>query len=61
MARHCLIVFAKCWASENSLQPLDEVLLIVLRMQPSEIDGLEMVDYWFWVEVAERELKRRSA
>ncbi|QND84165.1 Uncharacterized protein ChrSV_1938 [Chromobacterium vaccinii] len=37
------------------------MLLIALRMQPSEIDGLEMVDYWWWVEVAERELKRRSA
>lgn len=43
------------------LRPLDEVLLTVLRMQPSEIDGLEMDDYWRWVEAAEREIKRRNA
>lgn len=37
---------------------MDEVLLIVLRMQPSEIDGLDMDDYEFWCDVAEREIKR---
>ncbi|OHX19491.1 hypothetical protein BI344_18055 [Chromobacterium sphagni] len=61
MAARSPIVFAKWWAPETSLQQLDEVLWIALRMQPSEIDGLEMVDYWWWVEVAEREIKRRSA
>lgn len=41
--------------------PLDEALLTILRLQPSEIDGLDMDDYWFWIEVAEREVKRRNA
>jgi len=35
------------------------VLLTALRIQPSEIDGLAMDDYWFWVGVAEREIRRR--
>lgn len=35
-------------------------MLTVLRMQPSEIDGLEMEDYWGWIEEAEREVKRRN-
>lgn len=35
------------------------MLLLVLRIQPSEIDALEMDDYWWWAGVAERELKRR--
>lgn len=50
--------FATCWATEVSLKPLDEVLLCVLGMQPSEIAGLEMDDYWDWVGAAERKLKR---
>lgn len=41
--------------------PLDEALLTILRLQPSEIDGLDMDDYWFWIEAAEREVKRRNA
>lgn len=32
-----------------------------MRIQPSEIDGLDMQDYWFWIEAAEREIKRRNA
>ncbi len=32
----------------------------MLRIQPSEIDGLEMDDYWDWIEEAEREVKRRN-
>lgn len=33
--------------------------MLVLRMQPSEIAGLEMDDYWRWCEVCEREISRR--
>ena len=36
------------------------MLLTVLRIQPSEIDCLDMEDYWFWIGVAEREVKRRN-
>ena len=36
------------------------MLLTVVRIQPSEIDGLDMEDYWFWIGVAEREVKRRN-
>lgn len=32
----------------------------MLRIQPSEIDALEMDDYWWWVGVAEREIQRRA-
>ena len=32
----------------------------MLGIQPSEIDRLDMEDYWFWVEAAERKLKRRA-
>jgi hypothetical protein len=46
---------------DAALRPLDEALLIVLGIQPSEIDALEMEDYWYWLEVAERESKRRNA
>ncbi len=35
-------------------------MLTALHMQPSEIDGLDMDDYWFWIEAAEREIKRRN-
>lgn len=42
------------------LRQLDEILLEILRIQPSEIDALEMDDYWFWVECAQRKLKRRA-
>lgn len=42
------------------LQSWDEALLLVLRMQPSEIAGLDMEDYWRWVGVCEREINRRA-
>ena len=42
------------------LQSWDEALLLVLRMQPSEIAELEMEDYWRWVGVCEREINRRA-
>ncbi|WP_168194795.1 phage tail assembly protein [Chromobacterium phragmitis] len=51
--------FAQWWAPGSRLPPLDEVQLIALRMQPAEIDGMEMADYWCWG--GERELKSRSA
>lgn len=41
------------------LQSWDEALLLVLRIQPSEIEGLEMDAYWRWVEVCQREINRR--
>lgn len=34
---------------------------MVLRMQPSEIEELEMDRYWSWVETCEREINRRIA
>ena len=42
------------------LQSWDEALLLVLRMQPSEIAELEMEDYWRWVGLCEREINRRA-
>ncbi|ONU48663.1 hypothetical protein A8E62_25555 [Burkholderia cenocepacia] len=42
-----------------ALRPLDEVLLLVLKIQPSEIAELDMDDYWHWIDAAEREIKRR--
>ncbi|WP_155295490.1 hypothetical protein [Chromobacterium violaceum] len=35
-------------------------MLTVLNLPPSEIDALAMDDYWFWCEVAEREVQRRN-
>lgn len=46
-------------AKEAELWTLDEILLLLLRLQPSEIDALEMDDYWKWVDAADREIKRR--
>ena len=51
--------FGKWLAEETLLKSWDEALLLVLRMQPSEIDELEMERYWFWAEVCEREINRR--
>lgn len=34
-------------------------MLLVLRLQPSEIDALDLEDYWRWAEAAEREISRR--
>ncbi|WP_203234280.1 hypothetical protein [Burkholderia mayonis] len=45
---------------DSVLRPLDEVLLLVLKMQPSEIAELDLDDYWHWVGAAEREIKRRN-
>ncbi len=52
--------FGKWLAEETLLQSWDEALLLVLRMQPSEIAELEMEDYWRWVGVCEREINRRA-
>ncbi len=41
------------------LRPLDELMLLVMKMQPSEIAELDMDDYWWWVGAAEREVARR--
>ncbi|MCX7205496.1 MAG: phage tail assembly protein [Proteobacteria bacterium] len=35
--------------AEKTLQSLDDILLLVLRLQLSEIDALEMDDCFFWV------------
>ncbi|WP_257791896.1 hypothetical protein [Burkholderia mayonis] len=34
-------------------------MLLVLKIQPSEIADLDMDDYWHWIDAAEREIKRR--
>ncbi|WP_231753743.1 hypothetical protein [Burkholderia savannae] len=39
---------------------MDELLLLVLKMQPSEIADLDLDDYWHWIDAAEREIKRRT-
>jgi hypothetical protein len=54
------MLFGKAWVTKSQLESWDEALLLVLRMQPSEIDELEMERYWFWVEVCEREINRRN-
>ena len=43
----------------ETLRQADELLLLALGIQPSEIDHLDLEDYWFWIRSAERELKRR--
>ncbi|AUH53234.1 hypothetical protein CXB49_21815 [Chromobacterium sp. ATCC 53434] len=49
------------WSADpTTLKSFDEVLLTVLGLPPSEIDALAMDDYWFWCEVAEREVQRRG-
>lgn len=45
---------------DATLRPLDEVLLLVLKMQPSEIAELDLDDYWHWIDAAEREIRRRN-
>ncbi|WP_432719841.1 hypothetical protein R0382_003658 [Jeongeupia wiesaeckerbachi] len=35
-------------------------MLNILGIQPSEIDGLDMDDYWFWIGAAERKVKREN-
>lgn len=51
--------FGKWLAAETSLLSWDEALLLVLRIQPSEIRKLNMDEYWRWCEVCEREINRR--
>ena len=46
--------------NDRDLRPLDEILLTVMHIQPAGIDELDMEDYWFWIGVAEREVKRRN-
>lgn len=41
------------------MQTLDEILKEVMSIQPSEIDALDMDDYLFWVEAADRKIKRQ--
>ena len=45
--------------AETLLQSWAEALLLVLRLPPSEIERLDMVEYWRWVEVCQREINRR--
>jgi len=40
------------------LQRVDEWLVLVLRLPPSEIDALEMTDYWRWFETAQAHNQR---
>ena len=40
------------------MRELDEILQEVLRLQPSEIDALDADDYFFWVDAADRKIKR---
>ena len=46
-------------AVETVQQYWDEALLLVPRMQPSEINELEIKDYWRWCEVGAWEINRR--
>ncbi len=34
-------------------------MLLILRMQPSEIRRLSMDEYWIWVDVCQQEINRR--
>lgn len=34
-------------------------MLLILRMQPSEIRRLSMDEYWIWVDVCHKEINRR--
>jgi len=59
-ARYWWILFAAWLTVEKTFQEADALLLLVLKIQPSEIDALELDDYWCWVNVAQKEIKRRS-
>lgn len=52
-------VLRKWQPAETLLQSWDEALLLILRLPPSEIERLDMVDYWRWVDVCQREINRR--
>ena len=57
-ARCLQIPFGAWLAKEETFREADTLLLVVLKIQPSEIDGLELDDYWHWVKVAQKEAKR---
>lgn len=42
------------------LQRVDEWLLMVLKLQPTEIDALDLDDYWRWFEVAQEHVKAQE-
>jgi len=35
-------------------------LLLILGMQPSEIERLPLEDYWRWCDIASEEVERRN-
>jgi hypothetical protein len=46
--------------TEAQRREIDEALLVLLRMQPSEIDALDLEDYEFWATAATREAGRQT-
>lgn len=53
--------FASCSGiKEADYQVCDEALLVILGIQPSEIDRLDLADYWRWVDVAARRQQQRQ-
>lgn len=58
--RRCKTPFGPWLAAEADLRAIDAGLLLVLRMQPSEIDDLEMDDYFQWAETAAEVLRQRE-
>ncbi len=60
IATSCRRLFGKWVLSEPELLKLDEILLLVLRLSLSDIGDLYMDEYQFWLEAAEREIKRRE-
>jgi len=44
----------------SALQTVDAWLLLVLKLQPTEIDALEMEDYWNWFELAQEKASARA-
>jgi len=45
---------------EKTFRDADALLLLVLQIQASEIDALKLEDYWYWVKVAQKGIRRRS-
>lgn len=60
IATSCRRLFGKWVLPEPELLKLDEILLLVLRLSLSDIGDLYMDEYQFWLEAAEREIKRRE-
>ena len=52
--------FVKWLIPEADLLAIDEELVVVLRLSLSDINQLDMTEYLFWAEAAEREIKRRA-